>query len=391
MTFKTFEKIKTYIDVNYYDIAEFYNEDDRSNLTDFLKKENKILIFQSIRDYFPIDDLELYLQDAQNFYIQNNKKNKIYVFLDLYKNIPDRLKKQYSDVFRCIDSKFGHAHYVPHFAKDISVKEKNFRYHFLSLNNRSTFTRLSLFLFFYRHKLLPKSNFSYIGAGNNDQSSFDDLINTGADFYLNEFLLSDQSNKIDPAEVKNIIPYRLSEIDYENELESMPSGFFKNSGLIDVFGRDWTKTNSNKMYKSSIVQIVTESYDSDFQGTFLTEKICRPIIGFQPFLLLGGRGSLAKLKEIGFKTFSDIFDESYDQMNLPLRFEYIFKEIKRLSEYSLDDLKKLYQTVLPTLEHNYNFFYNEFLPKLQNEEKDIQIQLEHIIQQESSNLIDSRQ
>lgn len=389
MTFNTFEKIKTYVDVNYSDIVEFYNAGNYDDLKKFLKKENKILIFQSIRDYFPIDDLELYLRDAQDFYIQNKRKNKFYVFLDINENIPDRLKKQYSDVFQCIDSKFGHAHYVPYFAKDTEVKEKNFRYHFLSLNNRSTFTRLNLFLFFYRHKLLSKSNFSYIGATRTDQSSFDDLINRGADFYLNEFLLSDQSNKIDPAEVKNIIPYRLSEIDYENELESMPSGFFKNSELIDVFGRDWTKTNSNKMYKSSIIQIVTETFDNDSQGTFLTEKIWKPIIGFQPFLLLGGGGSLAKLKEIGFQTFSDVFDESYDEMNLPKRFEHVFKEIKRLAEYSLDDLAKLYQKILPTLEHNYNFFYNEFLPKYQNEERDLQIQLEHIIQQESTNLIDA--
>ena len=44
----------------------------------------------------------------------------------------------------------------------------------------------------------------------------------------------------------------------------------------------------------------------------LTEKIFKPMMLEKPFVVNGTKGYLKELKRLGFKTFSDVIDESYD-------------------------------------------------------------------------------
>ena len=46
---------------------------------------------------------------------------------------------------------------------------------------------------------------------------------------------------------------------------------------------------------------------------FLSEKIFKPIYCCQPFIVFGNPGTLKELHNLGFKTFSDFWDESYDE------------------------------------------------------------------------------
>ena len=52
----------------------------------------------------------------------------------------------------------------------------------------------------------------------------------------------------------------------------------------------------------------------DYGHVFLTEKTFKPILLKMGFLIAGMTGSLKKLRNLGFKTFSDYWDESYDDM-----------------------------------------------------------------------------
>jgi hypothetical protein len=49
----------------------------------------------------------------------------------------------------------------------------------------------------------------------------------------------------------------------------------------------------------------------------LTEKSLRPIAIGQPFILAATAGSLEYLRSYGFKTFGDVWDESYDAIKDP--------------------------------------------------------------------------
>lgn len=86
---------------------------------------------------------------------------------------------------------------------------------------------------------------------------------------------------------------------------------------------------------------------------FPTEKIFRSFALGKPFLVYGGRGTLAFLRNHGFQTFGQIIDESYDQIeNDHDRFRAFLKEITRLGQLSMPELKMAGMMMKDTFIHN---------------------------------------
>jgi len=82
---------------------------------------------------------------------------------------------------------------------------------------------------------------------------------------------------------------------------------------------DQTQRNNHslldpKYYVNSYCNIVMEThFDADQSGgTFLTEKTFKPIKHGQMFFVAGPAGSLAALRDLGYKTFDCVFDTTYD-------------------------------------------------------------------------------
>jgi hypothetical protein len=69
-------------------------------------------------------------------------------------------------------------------------------------------------------------------------------------------------------------------------------------------------------YEATDIEVVLETLFDDSR-LHLTEKSLRPIACGQPFILAGTHGSLEYLRKYGFKTFGDIWDESYDLVEDP--------------------------------------------------------------------------
>jgi hypothetical protein len=116
---------------------------------------------------------------------------------------------------------------------------------------------------------------------------------------------------------------------------------------------------------SSFLHVVTETMFWD-NRTHLTEKIFKPIVAKQPFILVGCANNLSYLKSYGFKTFDRWWDESYDKIFDPVeRLNAIADTIEKLCrENSLEDLEQMLSDMESVLEYNYNWFYNpEFLEK----------------------------
>jgi hypothetical protein len=97
----------------------------------------------------------------------------------------------------------------------------------------------------------------------------------------------------------------------------------------------------------------------------LTEKIFKPIISKMPFILAGPAHNLKYLREYGFKTFDNWWDESYDDVeNAQDRLKAIGNTMQQICNYSLDQLQTMLVEMEPILEHNYNLFNSaEFLDK----------------------------
>lgn len=108
----------------------------------------------------------------------------------------------------------------------------------------------------------------------------------------------------------------------------------------------------------TLAYIVTETV---FNGkrNHLTEKVFKPICMQVPFILISSAHSLSYLRSYGFKTFSDFWDESYDEEeNDELRLEKAAKVATELDLLSPRQLNNMYNSMIPVLKHNYEHFYN---------------------------------
>ena len=93
----------------------------------------------------------------------------------------------------------------------------------------------------------------------------------------------------------------------------------------------------------------------------LTEKIFKPIVSKQPFMLLAAPGNLAYLRSYGFKTFDGIIDESYDQIQDPdARIEAVVKQLAWYCQLSDQDKMAVIIAINDIVEYNFHHFYGEF-------------------------------
>lgn len=105
-------------------------------------------------------------------------------------------------------------------------------------------------------------------------------------------------------------------------------------------------------YDNTYLSLVVETNQVDY--LFNTEKSYKPIAFYHPFMIAGRPGALSALKNNGFETFDNLFDESYDSKIKLLDKLTIIKD-----NLSRTDLNKSYDKLtLNKLEHNHNHFYN---------------------------------
>jgi hypothetical protein len=103
-----------------------------------------------------------------------------------------------------------------------------------------------------------------------------------------------------------------------------------------------------KTTQDSFCSLVTESKFHSTMPNF-SEKTLRAIISGRPFILLAPAGTLQLLKDLGFKTFSRYWDESYDlELDPTKRFEKVMFVVKEILEKEHLDIEPM----LPILEHN---------------------------------------
>lgn len=106
-------------------------------------------------------------------------------------------------------------------------------------------------------------------------------------------------------------------------------------------------------YDDTHYSLVVESWITG--PTFITEKTFKAIQYGHPFLIFGVAKSLQLLKQYGFETYANLFDESYDdEPDYTLRMQKIIEQVDAF------DASKLH-TVMPTVSHNWNRFHNRDL------------------------------
>jgi hypothetical protein len=236
----------------------------------------------------------------------------------------------------------------------IPIVDRHFTKKFLSLNNRSSWPRLALAQALYQSKLLDDCFFSY---------RFENRSNQG------KRALFESDNQLVGKTWFN------QSLDIEEFYSQLP--IIANDDDFDDYDSGNTIGPGNEMfYSKSFASFVNETYIDENGDAFLTEKAFKPISYGHPFLLFSSAGAIGKLKQLGFETFSDIFDESYDDIASPQqRFEFLLREMFRICQMRLTDLQEMYYNAIPRLEHNQHLFRQDLVEKFDKELSEVKQQI----------------
>jgi hypothetical protein len=123
------------------------------------------------------------------------------------------------------------------------------------------------------------------------------------------------------------------------------------------FNPDW--------YDQTCFSLVAETaVDLPEQTVFITEKTFKPMAFQHPFMILGLCQTLEYLRNLGFVTFENLFDESYDvETNTLQRLHKIKDNVKNFNPTAYDTLTQ------QKIQHNWKHFFNVDLviQRMQNE------------------------
>jgi hypothetical protein len=108
------------------------------------------------------------------------------------------------------------------------------------------------------------------------------------------------------------------------------------------------------LYDNSLVNIVTETYFFN-NIIHITEKTYKPIAFMQPFILLGAARSLQHVKDMGFKTFGEFWDETYDlELDDKQRFNKIIAVIESIAKWTEQQRIEFTVRVKDIIDYNVN-------------------------------------
>jgi hypothetical protein len=308
--------------------------------------------------YFPFEGFKLDLYDNwflrlhqlfNKYNLNNVKKYFIYNNLTIeeqYQNLKTNnlvpAGTEFTKVFGYPYFHFEYYHMIKHRHVDfpneiINVdnlfnKEKNF----LSLNSKIRAHRVLVISELYRRNVVNNSFLSFIG------STFDHPETTIG--YAKKTLDQVFANA----------PYISQEI--KDGVENYTHNW---QPLILDGTADSIYNNSvvAEHYEKSYFSLVTETGMDHYLR--VTEKTFKPIANYHPFIIIGCHGTLAYLRSLGYQTFPELFDESYDQeTNIPKRLLMVVDQVEKFVNLSKEEKDKKYQQVHEKILHNANLFFN---------------------------------
>ena len=200
-----------------------------------------------------------------------------------------------------------------------SVKRKRRKYKFLMHVKATRKRRLEILDYLFEHEYTKYGDYSL-------------LIDEGERYKLNPF-----------SHLKGI-----SKLPKNLESESYAP---MDINAWSIHGRSF---ENPRPYVNSYFNICCETIFDESDMLSLTEKIFKPIVNFQPFILVGGYNFINLLKKLGFKTFDPFINESYDNEEDPIqRMLLIKQEIDKLCNMPYDELHEWYLQMEDILVHNH--------------------------------------
>jgi hypothetical protein len=110
-----------------------------------------------------------------------------------------------------------------------------------------------------------------------------------------------------------------------------------------------------EIYNQTAYSVVAETGYQNWYS-FFTEKTAKPMMARRLFVMFSGYKFLHNLRELGFRTFNTVIDESYDLIiDNQERWSAAFDQVQRLCSM---DQTWVFDQIADTVEHNYNLLMN---------------------------------
>jgi hypothetical protein len=213
---------------------------------------------------------------------------------------------------------------------------------FLAFYHRPTASRLGLASYLFAHyKSQSHIHFSYA-------TDIDRLM-------LYEFDKLALFRLESMGEIASMLPY-------------MPLYAYQNHDVDEIMTwYDYSRDPGITLYQDIFVDIISESHVAG--NTFYpTEKTARPIWLKKPFIIFASKDYLCYLRQLGFRTFNDFWDEDYDGYEGRERYIRILQLIDSIAKKSKSELNNMYWSMKYTLDYNYNLLqtqsYNTNITKI---------------------------
>jgi hypothetical protein len=292
-----------------------------NNYESFVDRET----FESIHNYFKENQIPLnkviYLSNcanAQEIYEKYCKKHQI----------EEKINCEYIGLY-VLDQRLICQDPIFSERTDKNIKKEKL---FLNFNRRHRLHRYILLLKFFEHDLLKHTHMSF---------SKDVPVEIWIHDAQKAVAEYDIRLKIDELyQVYDSLPYVLDTHDF--------SRFPMEDRLEDT--TSW--------YDKTYISIVSET---NFENNIIhmTEKTIKPIIFKQPFIIVGPAKTLESLRKLGFQTFSDFWDESYDNESDPKkRMKMIISLCRTIAKWSPMELHTFYARTKEIREYNFKNLAN---------------------------------
>lgn len=140
-------------------------------------------------------------------------------------------------------------------------------------------------------------------------------------------------------------------------------------GGTKVSRKNWPWAQLNPiLYRETYFSVILETHCYETEYTYITEKPYKSILIGHPFMVLSTPNYYKKLKELGYKTFEGLIDESFDTIiDNNQRFLKFTESLKNLVQ---SDLKEFLKKARPICEYNREFLLTTFAKSyLDNQKK----------------------
>jgi hypothetical protein len=150
--------------------------------------------------------------------------------------------------------------------------------------------------------------------------------------------------------------YRRTVLDQLAPIKSHIHYDWESKNMVDAQA---SATISRDDAQAAEIHLVLETlFDTD--KLYLTEKVFKPMVMNQAFIVWGPPGTLRTLRDYGFRTFHDVWSEDYDEVADPdQRMAMLIDLVRSLAAMNEKTYRGVLDKCATIIEHNRRWFYSE--------------------------------